>query len=29
MELSGRSRREIYARALELANEIKGDHGED
>jgi 16S rRNA (cytidine1402-2'-O)-methyltransferase len=29
MELSGRPRREIYARALELAKEIKGDHGED
>ena len=29
VELSGRPRREIYARALELAKEIKGDHGED
>jgi 16S rRNA (cytidine1402-2'-O)-methyltransferase len=28
-ELSGRPRREIYARALELAKEAKGDHGED
>ena len=31
LELSGRPRREIYARALELAQEIsaKGDHGQD
>jgi len=29
VELSGRPRREIYARALELAREAKGDHGED
>ena len=31
VELSGRPRREIYARALELAKEItaKGEHGED
>jgi 16S rRNA (cytidine1402-2'-O)-methyltransferase len=30
VELSGRSRREIYARALELAKESnEGDHGED
>jgi 16S rRNA (cytidine1402-2'-O)-methyltransferase len=30
VELSGRPRREIYARALELAKEIaKGNHGED
>src|ERR1700687_216792 len=29
VELSGRPRREIYARALELAKENKGDHGED
>ena len=30
VELSGRPRREIYARALELAKEAaKGDHGED
>ena len=30
VELSGRPRREIYARALELAKEIaKGGHGED
>ncbi len=29
LELSGRPRREIYARALELAKQIKGDHGED
>jgi 16S rRNA (cytidine1402-2'-O)-methyltransferase len=29
VELSGRPRREIYARALELAREVKGDHGED
>jgi 16S rRNA (cytidine1402-2'-O)-methyltransferase len=27
--LSGRPRREIYARALELAKDIKGDHGQD
>jgi 16S rRNA (cytidine1402-2'-O)-methyltransferase len=30
LELSGRPRREIYARALELAKKAtKGDHGED
>src|ERR1700710_750085 len=29
VELSGRPRREIYARALELAKQIKGGHGED
>jgi 16S rRNA (cytidine1402-2'-O)-methyltransferase len=33
VELSGRPRREIYARALELAKEkathLRGDHGED
>ena len=29
VELSGRPRREIYARALELAKELKGEHGED
>jgi 16S rRNA (cytidine1402-2'-O)-methyltransferase len=29
VEVSGRPRREIYARALELAKEMKGDHGED
>jgi 16S rRNA (cytidine1402-2'-O)-methyltransferase len=29
VELSGRPRREIYARALELAKEAKGGHGED
>ena len=29
VELSGRPRREIYARALELAKQGKGDHGED
>src|SRR5580692_3254262 len=29
VELSGRPRREIYARALELAKQTKGDHGED
>jgi len=29
VELSGRPRREIYARALELAKQAKGDHGED
>ena len=27
--LSGRPRREVYARALELAKDIKGDHGQD
>src|SRR6516162_3205019 len=27
--LSGRPRREVYARALELAKQAKGDHGED
>ena len=29
VELSGRPRREIYARALELAKQVKGGHGED
>jgi len=29
VKLSGRPRREIYARALELAREAKGDHGEE
>jgi 16S rRNA (cytidine1402-2'-O)-methyltransferase len=29
VELSGRPRREVYARALELAKEIRGDDGED
>ena len=29
VELSGRPRREIYARALELAREARGDHGKD
>src|SRR5258708_1284665 len=29
VELSGRPRRQIYARALELAKETKGDHGEE
>jgi 16S rRNA (cytidine1402-2'-O)-methyltransferase len=29
VELSGRHRREIYARALRLAKEIRGDDGED
>jgi 16S rRNA (cytidine1402-2'-O)-methyltransferase len=29
VELSGRPRREIYARALELAKNMKGGHGED
>jgi len=29
VELSGRPRREIYARALELAKEVKDDDGED
>ena len=29
VELSGRPRREVYARALELAKEIRGGHGED
>jgi 16S rRNA (cytidine1402-2'-O)-methyltransferase len=29
VELSGRPRREIYARALELAREAKGDNGEE
>jgi 16S rRNA (cytidine1402-2'-O)-methyltransferase len=28
-ELSGRPRREVYARALELAKDMKGDHGQD
>src|SRR5256886_14177798 len=29
VELSGRPRREVYARALELAKETRGEHGED
>jgi 16S rRNA (cytidine1402-2'-O)-methyltransferase len=29
VELSGRPRREIYARALELSKQAKSDHGED
>jgi 16S rRNA (cytidine1402-2'-O)-methyltransferase len=29
VELSGRPRREVYARALELAREVRGEHGED
>jgi 16S rRNA (cytidine1402-2'-O)-methyltransferase len=29
VELSGRPRREVYARALELAKDVKGDHGQD
>jgi 16S rRNA (cytidine1402-2'-O)-methyltransferase len=29
VELSGRPRREVYARALELAKETRGDDGED
>jgi 16S rRNA (cytidine1402-2'-O)-methyltransferase len=29
VELSGRPRREVYARALELAKDMKGDHGQD
>src|SRR3954467_15961799 len=29
VELSGRPRREVYARALELAKEGRGEHGED
>ncbi|HLZ04514.1 MAG TPA: 16S rRNA (cytidine(1402)-2'-O)-methyltransferase [Bradyrhizobium sp.] len=29
VELSGRPRREVYARALELAKQLKGGHGED
>jgi 16S rRNA (cytidine1402-2'-O)-methyltransferase len=29
VELSGRPRREVYARALEVAKEIRGGHGED
>ncbi len=29
LELSGRPRREIYARALELAKELRGGDGED
>jgi len=29
VELSGRPRREVYARALELAKEIRGGYGED
>jgi 16S rRNA (cytidine1402-2'-O)-methyltransferase len=29
VELSGRPRREVYARALELAKAMKGEHGED
>ena len=29
VEVSGRPRREVYARALELAREGRGAHGED
>jgi 16S rRNA (cytidine1402-2'-O)-methyltransferase len=29
VDLSGRPRREVYARALELAKDMKGDHGQD
>jgi 16S rRNA (cytidine1402-2'-O)-methyltransferase len=29
VELSGRPRREVYARALELARPVKGGHGEE
>ena len=29
VELSGRPRREVYARALELAKESRGEHGEE
>ena len=29
VELSGRSRREVYARALELAKELRGNDAED
>jgi 16S rRNA (cytidine1402-2'-O)-methyltransferase len=29
VEISGRPRREVYARALELAKDMKGDHGQD
>jgi 16S rRNA (cytidine1402-2'-O)-methyltransferase len=29
VELSGRPRREVYARALELAKAMTGGHGED
>ena len=29
VELSGRPRREVYARALELAKELRGEDGED
>ncbi|MGQ0681255.1 16S rRNA (cytidine(1402)-2'-O)-methyltransferase [Bradyrhizobium sp.] len=29
VEVSGRPRREVYARALELAKQIRGGHGED
>jgi 16S rRNA (cytidine1402-2'-O)-methyltransferase len=29
VELSGRARREVYARALELAKQAKDGHGED
>ena len=29
VELSGRARREVYARALELAKQIRNEHGED
>src|SRR5216117_3161686 len=29
VEISGRPRREVYARALELAKETRGEHGED
>ncbi len=28
VELSGRPRREVYSRALELAKQVKGDHGQ-
>jgi 16S rRNA (cytidine1402-2'-O)-methyltransferase len=29
VELSGRPRRAVYARALELAKQIRDEHGED
>jgi 16S rRNA (cytidine1402-2'-O)-methyltransferase len=29
VELSGRPRREVYARALELAKELRGNDAED
>ncbi len=29
VELSGRPRREVYARALELAKDLRGGDGED